>query len=251
MAEQTLSVPTIYHGLTVANPTNSILAQLGSINPVHALNSGISHLNDFTITILDSNLNLISEVVSNTFSGYVSAGSSHELRSAGPVLSTGGGTHDNTEWMSYSGQDYLKCRHLYGNLTGTYTSPIFDIGAESSNRHLIYIIGEDTGETDIVIVGEGTTWDDKMPSPTTWNGVNISTDSWSEIFDLPGAPSVKMRLYYGSSSPPTNYVDRMEILSAIIPASNQYFQVRIQITDPSEQVFAYVEAYTLKFTTYS
>jgi hypothetical protein len=159
--------------------------------------------------------------------------------------------HDNTEHIVYSGQDYLRCRHLFGNLTGTYTSPTFDIGDTYDNdRHLIYIIGEDPTETDIVIVGEGTTWDDKFPVPTKWSDGNIDTKTWSEIFGLPGAPSVRMRLYYGASDPPTSYVDRMEILSAIIPLGYRYYRVRITITDPNINVYAYVEAYTIKFCIY-
>jgi hypothetical protein len=209
----------------------------------------------------------------------------HTFRTSYPVITSGGGTHNNTEHILYSGQDYLRCRHLAGNLTGVYTSPVFDIGAaEGQNRHLIYLTGQDPSEPDILIVGEGTTWADKFPTPTTWIGgeattkswgeifdldaapsVSIrmyygiggeaTTKSWGEIFDLDAAPSVSIRMYYGTTSPPTSYVDRMEILSAIIPGSvsavNRYFQIRITITDPNENVFAYIEAFDLKFCTYS
>ncbi len=180
----------------------------------------------------------------------------HTFRVDYPTLTKSGAGHDNTEHISYSGQDYLKCKHLYGNLVGTYTSSVFDIGAtEGENRHLIYLVGQDSAEADIVIVGTGTTWDDKFPSPTTWDQGNASTKTWAEIFELDEAPSVEMRLYYGTTSPPTNYVDRIEILSAIIPGSasevNRYFRVRITITDPNANVYAYVEAFDLKFCTYS
>jgi hypothetical protein len=60
-----------------------------------------------------------------------------------------------------------------------------------------------------------------------------------------------MRLYYGASDPPTSYVDRLEILSAIIPATNRYFKVRITIIDPNPNVWGYVEAFTIKWATYS
>jgi hypothetical protein len=180
----------------------------------------------------------------------------HTFRTDYPVLSGGGGTHDNTEHITYSGQDYLKCRHLAGNLTGTYTSPVFDIGdAESQNRHLIYLTGQDDAETDIVITGTGTTWADKFPTPTTWAQGSVDTKTWAQIFELNDAPSVSMRMYYGTTDPPTNYVDRMEILSAIIPGSaatkNRYFRIRITITDPNINVYAYVEAFNLKLCTYS
>jgi hypothetical protein len=185
--------------------------------------------------------------VSNTY---------HLWRVFYPELSTGGGIHDNTQHISYSGQDYLRCRHLHGNLTGVYTSPIFDIGAvEGANRHLVYIVGQDDAEADIVITGTGTTWGDKFPTPTTWLDGGATTLNWSQLFNLSGAPSVSMRLYYGTTSPPTSYIDRMEILSAIIPGSgsevNRYFQVRITITDPNTNVYAYVECFDLKLATYS
>ena len=180
----------------------------------------------------------------------------YAYRTSYPAITSGGGNHNNTEHVLYSGQDYLRCRHLAGNLTGVYTSPVFDIGAaEGQNRHLIYLIGQDSAEPDILITGEGTTWADKFPTPTTWNGGDATTKSWAEIFNLDASPSVSIRMYYGATNPPTNYVDRMEILSAIIPGSagtvNRYFRIRITITDPNENVFAYVEAFDLKFCTYS
>ena len=251
MALQTLAPIPGNHALAADIPSvvriKTVLAQLSAVG----LEAEISHLNDYTVDVLSTNHNLILEQPQNVIDAQVNAGGCvHELKSFMPVLTTGGGKHDYTEWITYSGQDYLKCRHVWENLTGTYTSPVFNIAGESANRHLVYVVGEDPGETDIVIVGEGTTWADKIPTPATWASVNVETQSWSEIFNLPGAPSVSMRLYYGAADPPTSYVDYMEILSAIIPAGNQYFQLRITITDPSEQVYAYVEAVTIKFCTY-
>ena len=252
MALQTLAPISSDHGFETEIPNEIVTKNLFVVVAVHAPVSEVSHLNDFTVDILSANHDLVSGQPSNTIDAQVNAvGATHELKTFMPVLTTGGGIHDYTEWVSYSGQDYLKCRHIWGTLTGTYTSPVFDIGgAEAANRHLIYGIGEDPGEIDIAIIGTGTTWADKIPDPATWASVNAASQSWSEIFNLPGAPSVSMRLYYGAADPPTSYIDYMEILSAIIPAGNQYFQLRITITDPSEQVYAYVEAYTIKFCTY-
>ena len=156
----------------------------------------------------------------------------------------GGGLHINTKHIDYGGINYLRCRHRNGNLQGVYKSPIFDT-AVGAARYLVYIVGQDTGEPDIVIVGTGTTWDSQVPVPATWGGIGIATNTWTNIFELDQGPSVTMRLYYGATSPPTSYVDKMEILSAIVTA--RYFQVQININDPVGEVYAYVEEFYLRF----
>jgi hypothetical protein len=147
------------------------------------------------------------------------------------------GTHDNTEHMTYDEDDYLKCSHSGAVLTGTYTSPIYDRG--SSGRYLVYLLAA------IVVTGVGTTWNDVIPSPDTWNNINIATRIWTEIFELAAGPSVQITLKYGETSPPTNEVEKQEILSAIV--TGRYFQVQIVITDPSDAINALVEHFTLKF----
>jgi hypothetical protein len=144
---------------------------------------------------------------------------------------------DNTEAYSYSGDYYLKCSHDENVLTGTFKSPVYDRG--SSARYMVYFLA------DIVVIGEGTTWDDVMPSPDKWTDIGISTNRWIDIFEIPDGPSVNIRLYYGDTNPPTNYVDRLEILSAIVTA--RYFQIEITITDPNNQVNALVDSFELKF----
>jgi len=152
-----------------------------------------------------------------------------------------GEDHQNTEQYDYSGDDYLKCSHGSAGLSGTYTSPIYDLGG--SGRYLVYVLAS------IVMLGAGNTWDDVIPNDsvdqTTWDDINITTRTWREIFELQDAGRVEIRLYHGESSPPTSYVDRMEILSTIV--TGRYFQVEITITDPSASVNAIVENFTLKF----
>ena len=80
---------------------------------------------------------------------------------------------------------------------------------------------------------------------TTWEDILIASRKWLEIFELPTAPQVEMTLLYGDTSPPTSSVGRLEILSAI--ATGRYFQVQIDITDPSDQVNALVEDFTIKY----
>ena len=153
------------------------------------------------------------------------------------------GTHDNTEHTTYDSEDYLKCSHGSAGLVGTYKSPVYDLG--SSKRVLAYVLA------DIVVTGTGTTWEDVIPDDssvsTTWEDIDIGERTWAEIFELVAGPSIRMRLYYGNSSPPSGYVQRMEILSAIV--TGRYFQVEIEITDPSPDIYALVQHFTLKLCT--
>jgi len=149
----------------------------------------------------------------------------------------GVGSHDNTEHTTYNSEDYLRCSHTSGVLVGTYTSPIYDRG--SSAEYLVYLLA------DIVITGTGTDWDSVIPSPNTWESISIDTRSWTEIFELPAGPKVEVKMKYGETSPPTNEVERMEILGTVV--TGRYFQVEIMITDPSEAINALVEHFELKF----
>lgn len=146
-----------------------------------------------------------------------------------------GGTHDNTEQTTYDSEYYLKCSHTDGVLTGTYTSPVYDIG--SVKEVLAYI------KTEIAVTGEGSTWDGQISGSTTWNDINHSTRSWNNIFALEEAPQVSMRINYGESSTDLT-VERSEILTAVI--EGRYFQVEIEITDPSTETNALVKHYDLK-----
>ena len=221
-------------------------------SPVHTLTSGVPALEVVEVPGLEI-LTVQSPIhaLSNQPVGIVSyspllvvQNAVHQQPVFSPSLTTGGGLHDNTEHIIYNATNYLRCRHLHGRLDGVYTSPIFDIG--SADRYLVYVVGQDTGEEDIVVVGAGTTWDAQVPVPATWNSINVATSSWTNIFALDKGPAVTMRVYYGAASPPTNYIDKMEILSAIV-TDTRYLQVRITITDPGPEVYAYVEEFYLRF----
>jgi hypothetical protein len=150
-----------------------------------------------------------------------------------------GEDHDNTEQVEYTGDDYLKCSHGGGVLVGTYTSPIYDLGAVGD--YLVYLVA------DIVITGAGTDWDSIAPSPTTWADISAETSTWVELMELPTGPQVSMKMYYGDTSPPTSEVERMEVLSTVV--SGRYFQIEITITDPQINVNALVENFALNFAT--
>jgi len=145
------------------------------------------------------------------------------------------GTFNNTEVVSYSGENHLKCSHTAAELTGSYLSPVIDRGA--SGRYLAYILA------DALITGAGQTWADVVPGSTTWAQLDISR-RWREIFQPSAAPAIRMRLRYGDTNPPANVVDRLEILSAIV--EGRYFQVEIEITDPDLTITGLISPYTLK-----
>ncbi len=148
-----------------------------------------------------------------------------------------GAHHNNTEMVTYDVENYLKCSHHLGNLTGVYKTEIFDRTA--SARYMVYVLAA------VVVTGVGTAWEDIAPSPQSWEDSGAITGTWAQMASLSSGPSVSIRLYYGETSPPTSYVDRMEILSAII--TGRYFQVEITITDPSTEINALVENLTIKF----
>jgi hypothetical protein len=56
---------------------------------------------------------------------------------------------------------------------------------------------------------------------------------------------VKIKINYGDTESLGSSVERMEILSAIL--TGRYFQVEIEITDPSAAVNALVQNFTMKF----
>jgi len=148
-----------------------------------------------------------------------------------------GGTHDNTEQTTYASEYYLKCSHTGGVLTGTYLSPVYDLG--SSGRYLVYLT------TEYVVAGEGMTWEDKFPSPTTWREGGAIDQKWDEIFNITEGSQVHISIKYGDDTSLSNTVERMEILSSII--TGRYFQVQIEIDDPGMNVYTLVKHNTLKF----
>ena len=66
----------------------------------------------------------------------------------------------------YDSDDALICSHGGGTLTGTYTSPVYDIG--SSKTLLAYI------DAEVVVTGVGNDWDTVLP--LTYTGSELVTD---------------------------------------------------------------------------
>lgn len=144
------------------------------------------------------------------------------------------GTFTNAIPVLYSGSAYVKGLHS-GSFTGTYLSPVID--RSSILQELSYI------DTDLVVTGVGTTWDDVFPDPATWDSADISLP-WGRIFEIPAGPTVNMSLWHGETTPDTETA-KMEILSLVTTA--RYYQAEIEIVDPLDGVYAQIGFPTVKF----
>lgn len=144
---------------------------------------------------------------------------------------------------SSSGSYYVDGVLIYDAVAGidlesTYESEIFDLGAGNADIYYMYV------EADIIITGAGTTWNAVIPLPNIWSSINIDTNTWNQIFELTEAPQVNITIRYKENiGDGWSEVKHAEILSGIGLA--RYFQVVIEITDPSQVVNAQVSAYTL------
>lgn len=150
------------------------------------------------------------------------------------------GTFDNAEQILYNGNNYLKCSHTAGVLSGSFLSPVFDLGSLNIDTYLAWI------SNSLLVYGAGTTWDDIFPS--TWDDANASTNTWSQLIDMPDAPVMNIRLHYLRDASSTwQYVDKMELLSLV--QSSYKYQVEIFITDPSSEINLYVSSFVLNIYT--
>jgi len=148
---------------------------------------------------------------------------------------------DNVEKITYDSEAYLKCSHTAGVLTGSFISPSYDTGV-AAQEYYVYL------DASIVVVGEGDGWDDVLPSETTWNDINITSRNWNEIVDVEEAPKVNITILYREFTTDSwSELKNAEILSGII--TGRYFKVKIEIEDPSTEIHAYVENYSLKLHT--
>jgi len=242
-----LEVVNAQHGLITTTPDFGAGWTLSVASPYHTVTSLSDILVSYELDVIGSRHGLITDTPVFNAIWALSVVSPYHTVTSLPVQLSFGESHNNTEHIIYDGTDYLRCKHQDNNLVGVYTSPVFDLG--SAGRYLAYIVGQNIAKADIAVVGFGTTWDAQVPDPTTWEQISVSTNTWTNIFALDRGPSVEMRLYYGAADPPTNYLDKMEILSGIVTDA-RYFRVRITITDPTPEVYAYIEKYYLRLCQY-
>jgi len=145
---------------------------------------------------------------------------------------------NNAEHITYTSADFLKCSHTGGNLFGQYIGATYDTGV-IARVYYVYI------EADIVVIGAGTTWNDVLPTTTTWNQLDVSR-RWYQIFELDEAPTVAMGIQYKENSGDawSTLTTAGQVMSGVVNA--RYFRVYINITDPIEGINALVSDFTLK-----
>lgn len=147
------------------------------------------------------------------------------------------GTHSNTEHTTYGGSDALKCSHTSDVLTGTWTSPVYDMSSIQTVRCW--------GDFLTVFSASSSTWGGVIPSPNTWASVSETTASWSEIFQADQAGVIAATITWGDTvdgdgaiESPTS-ADFFQILAPEFSA--RYVQVEITITDPSLDATTYLK----------
>lgn len=148
------------------------------------------------------------------------------------------GTHNNTEPVTGG---FLRCAHIDGALTGTWLSPIYDMGT-------IKKVGcWGNFQISVTSSGEGDTWDVLFPGSAAWSSRITAATMWRELFaarDV-SAGNVKARIFWGNSTGDmTAFADGFEIQSPEFTA--RYVRVLITITDPD--ILIYTRLATLQMT---
>jgi hypothetical protein len=147
------------------------------------------------------------------------------------------GDFDNTEHTTYEASDALMCSHTASVLTGTWTSPEYDLGSEITCR--IW------GDFDSAMEYAGGTWAALLPTPMLWSDKLTAATRWRDLLSPDYAGKVQATLYWGSVTEElTESADYFEILAPEITA--RYVQVVITITDPDEASYMYLK--TLNMT---
>ncbi|RLB84766.1 MAG: hypothetical protein DRH26_18910 [Deltaproteobacteria bacterium] len=142
----------------------------------------------------------------------------------------GVGTHDNTEHVTYDSSDALKCSHTSDVLTGTYTTPTYDLNAIEDVR--IW------GDFRMYFSSSATTWNGVAPSGTTWDDLGAAL-SWMEIFDPEAAGKIQATLKFSEDNSNWTDVDFFEVLCAEVTA--RYIKLEITITDPTLDANLYLK----------
>lgn len=147
------------------------------------------------------------------------------------------GTHDNTEYVFYAGNDHLKCSHTAGELTGTWTSPEYDLGAEKTVRVW--------GDFITTFVSSTVTWNGIFPGATKWEDKTDANTKWYELTSPDVAAILSAKIKWGTVSGVYPYeADFFEILAPEFTA--RYLQVEITITDPQDDANLYVKELNCK-----
>jgi hypothetical protein len=134
------------------------------------------------------------------------------------------GSHDNTEHTTYTSADALICSHTADVLTGTWTSPTYDLTSVQKLR----LWGDFRGEFD----GGGGTFDSAFSTTLKFSDVDSGGAlTFAEIFGSAAGARVQATLFHSENNSDWSEVGYFEILCAEVEA--RYVKVEITITDPA------------------
>lgn len=124
------------------------------------------------------------------------------------------------------------------SLKGSWLSPVYDLGSKKTVRVW--------GDFLTIFMSSSGIWDQVIPLPRTWADLGLGSRTWAEIFGTDGAAArLKGRIYWGDAADSLpNYADYFEILAPEFEA--RCVQVRIEIEDPSPDVFLYLQELNMK-----
>lgn len=140
------------------------------------------------------------------------------------------GSHDNTEHDTYDSQDILKCSHTGGVLTGTWTSPTYDMTSIKKVR----IWGDFTTE----FIDSANTWTGISASTKTWTQIEATTKKWIDLIEFSSAAAIESTLYASENGSDWDEYDFFQILCAEVEA--RYLKIDVIITDPSDETNLYL-----------
>jgi len=132
------------------------------------------------------------------------------------------GTHSNTEQTTYGGNNVLRCTHTGGVLTGTWTSPEYDLGSKKKVR--VY------GDFITDFESSALTWSAVFPSGALWSSIPAGT-TWADLLAVGNAGQLQATIYWGDSPGVlTNSANYFQILA--VESYARYVKVAVTITDP-------------------
>ena len=146
------------------------------------------------------------------------------------------GTFDNTEAVDDPTYGrILRVKHS-GGLSGSYTSPVYDMGSIKTERHWL--------EYETVVIAAGSAWEDQFGSDDLWTDVLEAGETWIQQFGNVAAGTLRMKLLYSEDNSNWYEVERLEILGAEVKA--RYVKHKVEIEDNSPESYVYVKPITHK-----
>jgi len=146
------------------------------------------------------------------------------------------GTHDNTEHHVYNEVDCLRCAHSGGVLTGTWKSPIYDLGSIQTVR----IWGDFIQGID----SQDLMWGGVFQPGDTWGDRIAPGQRWYQVWTPGEVGMIKATLLYDDFTPPEKEITGFEIGAPEI--SGRYVQVKVEIIDPNIATHSYLHELNMK-----